>query len=134
MPTKQEVYDSVENKTYTQKEVSALIHTISNKELANSVKVIKKGDVFINIKSNKARPFVVLKVFKERVLSISMSTTEDYMNIMPFSCRIFGDNYFSFNIQLVSADEVRKNFVGVFEDKKSLNEVISIVKETINKI
>lgn len=134
MPTKQEVYDSVENRNYTQKEVKALIHTISNKELSNCVKTIKKGDVFTNVKANKTRPFVVLKVFKERVLAISMSTTEDYMTVIPFSCRIFGDNYFSFNIQLVHVDEVRKNFVGVLEDKKALNDVIRIVKETTIKL
>lgn len=135
MPTKNEVYESIENRNYTQKEVKSLIYSISSKNHSNKPSVVKKGDVFINChSSNKPRPYIVAKVFKDRSICIAMSTTEDFLNVCSFSCRVFGDNYFSFNTILVNNDDIRDNFCGVLEDTKSLNNAIQLIKASIEKL
>lgn len=135
MPTKNEVYESVEDRIYTQKEVKALIHSIKETNKGAIYGDIRKYDVFVSRSaSNKSRPFVVLKVFGNRVLALGMSTTQDYMNMIEFEDRIFGKGFFNLNVIVFETEFVKTNFIGVFEETKKVNDCIKLIKETINKL
>lgn len=135
MPTKKEVYESIEDREYTCKEVKALVHSIKENNKGHIYGDIRKYDVFVNYTiSNKSRPYVVLKVFGSRVLAIGMSTTQDYMNVIEFEDRIFGKGFLNMNVSIFEVSYVKENFIGVFEEKVVVNECIKLIKETINKL
>lgn len=94
---------------------------------------IRKGDVFRSFTGKKLRPCVVVKVLKDVVIAIPLSTTEDCINLAPFNSRFFGENYFSTCLTTHCFEEVNKGFVGILEDNKSLNSAIKLLKEFINK-
>ena len=65
---------------------------------------------------------------KEKSICIGLSTTQNFLNICRFDCRVFGYNFINFNILMVENSYIRKNFLGVLEDKKAIREAINVIK------
>lgn len=95
--------------------------------------ILKKGDVFRAFTGKKNRYHCVVKVIKDVVVTIPMSTTNDCITLSPFNSRFFGENYFGTCLTTHCLDEALDNFCGVLEDIKSLNIAIKDLKQFINK-
>lgn len=93
---------------------------------------IKKGDVFRAFTGKKNRYHCVVKVTKDVVIAIPMSTTEDCITLSSFKSRFFGENYFSTCLTTHCLEEAVENFCGVLEDNKSLNNAIKELKQFLN--
>lgn len=136
MPLKEEILEMItDNRVYSGKEVRHLITSVKTSVEGESsgyrgdrIILVKKGDVFKCNLSNKTRPYLVLKVGKEKSICIGLSTTQNFLNICRFDCRVFGYNFINFNILMVENSYIRKNFLGVLEDKKAIREAINVIK------
>jgi hypothetical protein len=97
-------------------------------------KYLKKGDIIKAMGGWKVRPCVVIKVDKDIVYAIPLSTTEDGINLCEANSRFLTENYFSKSIISVTKENALKNFVGVYDNPKNLNEAIKKVKENLINI
>ena len=94
---------------------------------------LKKGDVFRAFTGKKNRHHCVIKVTKDVVIAIPMSTTDDCITLSPFSSRFFGENYFGTCLTTHCLEEALGNFCGVLEDIKSLNRAVKELKQFLNE-
>lgn len=93
---------------------------------------IKKGDVLIAFEGVKSRPCVVVKVLKDKtVLYIPLTSTENVHCLSSFTSRFFGEGCFSKSFSVCTEEFAIQNFVGVFDNMKSLNVAIKKLKEFI---
>jgi hypothetical protein len=97
-------------------------------------KYIKKGDIIKAMGGWKVRPCVVIKVDKDIVYCIPLSTTEDGINLCKANSRFLTENYFSKSIISVTKENALKNFTGVYDNPKNLNEAIKKIKEKLINI
>lgn len=137
MPTKQEVLDSIQNRTYTESEVIGLIHSIKNNSLFNNPSKILKGDIILlynNTKGIKKRPAVVIKVLKETVVVLPLTTTNDHNVLMRFNTRFKEENYISKNMNTLTIEYAKENHIGIFENRRALNKAIKLFKEYVSII
>lgn len=133
MASKKEVMDEFQNhQTYLGSTIKEKINTINGKK--ESPTIIKKGDVFATFVGTKSRPCVITKVKKDgTIVAIPLTSTENVHNLLPYNSRFFGEGWFS-NVYVISTEEfVRDNFIGVFDNIKSLNEGIKTLREFIKK-
>lgn len=94
-------------------------------------KHLKKGDIIKNGVAFKVRPCVVIKVEKDIVYSIPLSTTENSNNLCETKSRFFENSYFSKSIVSNTIEVALKNYTGIYDNSKHLNKVIKQLKETL---
>lgn len=94
---------------------------------------LKKGDVFRAFTGKKNRYHCVIKVIKDVVIAIPMSTTEDCINLSSFNSRFFGENHFGTCLTTHCLEEAIDDFCGILDDVKSLNRAIKGLKQFFNE-
>lgn len=97
---------------------------------------LKKGDV-IKISGStlsKSRPGVVVKVTKDKVYLMPITSSENVHSIFKFSSRFWGDGWFCDSLIGVKMDVAKENFYGVFDSPKDLKEAILRFKDVANFI
>ena len=95
--------------------------------------VLKKGDVIKLESGIKVRPCVIIKVYKDFVIAIPLTSTENIHNLCVSSSRFFGEGWFSNTYVIVPIGLALERFIGVYDDMKVLNNAIKELKIFIEK-
>ena len=134
--TKKELIDSFQpTQTYLGSFIRSQVNQIySETRNVNCPVSFKKGDVYLSYCGVKSRPCVIVKVFKDFVVGIPLTSGENIHSSVPYKCRFFGEGYLGKTIDIASKEYVQSYFVGVFEDKKAIKLAIENIKEFINKL
>ena len=134
--TKKELIDSFQpTQTYLGSFIRSQVNQIySETRNVNCPVSFKKGDVYLSYCGVKSRPCVIVKVFKDFVVGIPLTSGENIHSSVPYKCRFFGEGYLGKTIDIASKEYVQSYFVGVFEDKKAIKEALENIKEFVNKL
>ena len=133
--TKKEVLDSFQaNQSYLGSFIKDKITSISAKGVSGTPISIKKGDVYVSYCGTKKRPCVVVKILKDVVVGIPLTSGENIHSSVPYKCRFFGEGYLGKTIDIASKEYVQSYFAGVFEDKKAIKEALENINEFVNKL
>ena len=133
--TKKEVLDSFQaNQSYLGSFIKDKITSISAKGVSGTPISIKKGDVYVSYCGAKKRPCVVVKILKDVVVGIPLTSGENIHSSVPYKCRFFGDGFLGKTIDIASKEYVQTYFAGVFEDKGAIKEALENIKEFVNKL
>jgi len=131
-PAKDNIINSLTKETYGKKEVSHLLNTLSSR--IHAPDIIKKGDVYINKALMKSRPYVIIKVCKDKVYSIPLTTTNNMFVLCECKSRFFVNSYFTKQLTMVNIKYVNDNFVGIYDNTRHLNIVIRKLSEHIKSL
>lgn len=137
MCTKNSVIEKLQNKNYSMAEVRHLIGTITKVE-TNRPKFLRKNDVIIRVGSatraeQKRRPYVVIKVLKDKCLAMPLSTTEDELNLCESQSRFFGNGFFTSHIVTIKIEDALDNFAGVYDNPRLVNKAVREMKQFLTK-
>ena len=134
--TKKELIDSFQpTQTYLGSFIRSQVNQISNEiRNVNCTVSFKKGDVYVSYCGTKKRPCVVVKILKDVVVGIPLTSGENIHSSVPYKCRFFGEGYLGKTIDIASKEYVQSYFVGVFEDKGAIKEALENIKEFVNKL
>ncbi len=133
--TKKEVLDSFQaNQFYLGSFIKDKITSISAKGVSGTPISIKKGDVYVSYCGAKKRPCVVVKILKDVVVGIPLTSGENIHSSVSYKCRFFNEGFLCNTIDIASKEYVLENFTGIFEDKKAIKLAIENIKEFINKL
>lgn len=133
--TKKEVIDSFQsNQSYLGSFIKDKINSISAKGVSGTPTTLKKGDVYVSYCGVKKRPCVVVKILKDVVVGIPLTSGENIHSSVPYKCRFFDEGFLCNTIDIASKEYVLENFTGIFEDKKAIKLAIENIKEFINKL
>ena len=134
--TKKELIDSFQpTQTYLGSFIRSQVNQISNEiRNVNCTVSFKKGDVYVSYCGTKKRPCVVVKILKDVVVGIPLTSGENIHSSVPRKCRFFGEGYLGKTIDIASKEYVQSYFAGVFEDKKAIKEALENIKEFVNKL
>ena len=131
--TKKELIDSFQpTQTYLGSFIRSQVNQISRN--VNCPVSFKKGDVYLSYCGVKSRPCVIVKVFKDFVVGIPLTSGENIHSSVPYKCRFFEEGYLGKTIDIASKEYVQSYFVGVFEDKGAIKEALENIKEFVNKL
>lgn len=131
MPSKEEVLNSIQpTQQYLGSFVREKIESITTTFVKRRPSVVKVGDVYRAFQGVKVRPLVVVKILKDVIISVPLTSTENIHNSgIPYKCRFFGEGFFCKTYDLTSKELVIENFVGVLEDKKAIRQIKNEIKE-----
>lgn len=116
-------------KNYKGSEVAHIVNQVTS--IKNDVTKLKKGDVILQVSGAKTRPAVIIKVFKDRVITIPLTSEENPHSLFKANSRFFGESWFC-NLYMISTIEYAKNnFAGVYDNSKDVNKAIKALKEFI---
>ena len=134
--TKKELIDSFQpTQTYLGSFIRSQVNQISNETRSVNCPVsFKKGDVYLSYCGVKSRPCVIVKVFKDFVVGIPLTSGENIHSSVSYKCRFFNEGFLCNTIDIASKEYVLENFTGIFEDKKAIKLAIENIKEFINKL
>lgn len=118
-------------KAYVGSEIRKRIWNTNTKFKPNK---IRKGDVISLYVGSKSRPCVVVKVLKDKVVSLPMTSSENIHNITSFKSRFFGEGFISNDISTCDFDTALTNFAGVLDDRDSINIAINNLKKFVEKL
>lgn len=95
--------------------------------------IIKKGDAIVVQEGAKTRPCIVAKVLSDRtVIYIALTGSENVHCMTPFKSRFFSEGCFSRSFSVCTEEYALENFVGIFDDNKTLNRAIKDLKDFVN--
>lgn len=122
--------------TYIGTRVKELVNEVTCEDAPIQPLILKKGDVIrVRIQadgSNKPRPAVIIKVCKDYVISIPLTSCSDTNALCETSgSRFFKEGYFC-NIYIVTPIE-KAVFIGIYDNMKSLNNAIKELRLFIVK-
>ena len=134
--TKKELIDSFQpTQTYLGSFIRSQVNQISNETHSVNCPIsFKVGDVYLSYCGVKSRPCVVVKVFKDFVVGIPLTSGENIHSSVPYKCRFFGEGFLGKTIDIASKEYVQTYFVGVFENSKAIKLAIENIKEFVNKL
>ena len=95
---------------------------------------LRKGDVIVLPIGVKTRPCTIIKVLKDIVVALPVTSSENNHNVTPYNSRFFGEGHFSNDIVTCNLDLAKDKFVGILDDKESLNIAISNLKKFVEKL
>lgn len=131
MKSKSDVISTVDpTKTYLGSFVIARINEVECDD-THIPTTLKKGDVIVLQTGTKRRPAVVIRVKKDKVVTIPLTSTENIHNLCKGNSRFFGETWFCNEYRLVEIEQARKAFVGIYDNTKALNEAIKELRTFI---
>lgn len=133
MKSKTEIIESIDpKKTYIGSYVIARVNEVEvDDRFAPSV--LKKGDVIRVYAGVKQRPCVIIKVKTDMVICIPLTSTENVNNLCYGKSRFYGESFFSNEYKVVDVENAKRNFIGVYDNTKCLNNAIKELKLFILK-
>lgn len=138
MSSKADILEKINSNTsYIGTKVKEFVNSVTCENDPQIPSVYKKGDVIrvrINATSDKTRPSIIIKVAKEYVISIPLTSVEDINALCPSTgSRFFKDCFFC-NTYVVTPTHIANiNFLGVYDSPKALNNAIKELRMFINK-
>ena len=134
--TKKDLIDSFQpTQTYLGSFIRSQVNQISSETRSVNCPVsFKKGDDYLSYCGVKSRPCVIVKVFKDFVVGIPLTSGENIHSSVPYNCRFFGEGYLGKTFDIASKEYISNYFVGVFEDRKAIKLALEGIKEFVNKL
>lgn len=133
--TKNEVKEQLTEGSYSQEQVRGYINMIECTPAATLTETrqkpskLKRGDVILLQSGTKTRPCVIIKVKKDIVHLVPMTTTTDHQVLMPCSGRFYEGSHFSKNIVTSTHEHAIQYFAGVYDKPSDIKKVISALSE-----
>ena len=123
--------------TYIGTKVKEFVNSVSCENSPQVPNLYKRGDVIkvrVNATSDKPRPSVVVRVTKDYLVSIPLTSVDDTNSLCESTgSRFFKDCYFC-NIYVIILLYIADiNFIGVYDSPKSLNNAIKQLRIFITK-
>lgn len=123
--------------TYIGSKVKEFINLVTCENSPQVPKLYKRGDVIrvrVNTTSDKTRPSIVIRVTKDYLVSIPLTSAEDVNTLCPSTgSRFFKDCYFCNTYVITPLHIADINFIGVYDSPKSLNNAIKQLRIFITK-
>jgi len=94
---------------------------------------LKKGDVYTISVSKYPRPVVIIKVLKDKVIGIPLTSTENVNALYKGNSRFFGESYFCNSFTVTNKEDALKRFTSVYDNSKVLNNAIKALRAFINE-
>jgi len=94
---------------------------------------LRKSDVIKLSSGVKIRPCVIVKVKKDYVVAIPLTSKQNIHNLCVSESRFFGNGYFCNNYITAPIELARENFIGVYDNSKVLNNAIKELRIFIGK-
>lgn len=132
MPSKEKILSEIPNVAHSGAQVKHLISSISFIE-DNAPTVLKKGDCVLQQCGPKSRPVILVKILKDIVVGIPLSTTKDELTLCISNSRFRRDGYFTNQITTMSKEYAKKFFIGTYDNNKALNNAIREMKQFLIK-
>lgn len=134
MPTKQEAIESIVNhQNYVGSYVKKIISEIDDLGIKGKPSVIRKHDVIKITSQKKYRPGVVIKVTKEYVIAIPLTSSENVHCMSESKSRFFKDGCFTNGYEVVPIDLAFENWIGIYGNAKLVNNAIKELRQFISK-
>lgn len=120
--------------TYIGSAVKGFINEVTC-EAKTAPDFFKKGDIIKvgSSQSDKKRPSVIVKVAKDYVVSIDLTTTENLRVLCESKSRFLKDSFFCNSYTITPIDLAKESFIGVYDNMKVLNQAIKELKVFISK-
>ena len=116
MPSKSRVLEDIDKIDKQSLSISMVKYLINSINVEPNIPMyFKKGDIILNEVGYK-RPCVVIKVEKDFLLTIPLSTTKDCLNLCKYKSRFLRDGFYSKSIVAIKTDYARNNFIGIFDN------------------
>ena len=119
--------------TFSKAQVAVMLSNVDNTSLtvkATKPTKLKIGDVILMPAGLKVRPCVIIKVKKDVVHFVPLTTTEDHQVLMKCSSRFYGDTSFFTKGVLTTTHELAiKYFAGVYDKPSDIKKLITALSE-----
>lgn len=131
--TRQETIDNIiPTSTYVGSAVRKMINEISDIRVPPAH--FKKGDIIkVYVPSQKPRPAVIIRVREEYVVSIPLTTDENVHCMTESNSRFTRESCFCNSYIVTPIETAKENFLGVYDNTKSLNTAIKELRLFIAK-
>ena len=133
--TRTEVKDSLNQESYSVLKVRELINKVEyvvpdpTPSKCQPTK-LKLGDVILMPAGLKVRPCVIIKIKKDLIHFVPLTTTENHQVLMPCSGRFFGYTSFFTKSVLTTTHEIAiSHFAGVYDKPSDIKKVITALSE-----
>lgn len=127
----------ISTQSYLGSTVKTWINEITCENDVRIPNFLKVGDairVNVNSKSNKPRPSIIVKILKESVISIPLTSADDLNTLCPsVGSRFFKDCNFCNTWVITPKDKALGQYLGVYESPASLKNAVKELKIFINK-
>lgn len=135
MSTKSEIIAKiVPTSSYLGKFVKDMIEEIEVESYSNHPPTIfRKGDVIRSFAGNKVHPSVIIKVKEGYVISINLTSSESAHCMSESSSRFFRTSYFCNSYVVTPIALAKENFLGCYDNNKTLNNAIRELRMFISK-
>jgi len=133
MTNREKTLASLNQPTYSQATVRTLITQLTTVG-EGAPSVLKKGDVYKVQVGAKYRPAVIVRVLPTVVYSIPLTHENGEFSILPVDSRFFGQGYFCNQLLSSTIEYAKSQFLGVFDNMKSVNEALKLIKEQVKKL
>lgn len=125
------IAEVIPTNTYLGSHVRSLINKVTCED-ATKPTHLKKHDVITTYAGVKSRPAVIVKVFKDFVAAIPLTTGNSVHCLSESKSRFFRDGCFCNMYVIVPLDVAMENFIGMYDNPKLVNTAIKNLKEFIN--
>lgn len=136
MTVKEKIIEEISSKfkdgmSFSTANVKSIISSVT----LDAIKVVqppsklKKGDVFTSMVGTKVRPCVVIKIVKDTVIYVPLTTADCINSLSPYTSRFLRDGWFTNTISTCEIEYATKNFICVFDNQKDLRVAINALKE-----
>lgn len=133
MKSKTEIIETIDpKKTYIGSYVIARINDVDTDDRFIPT-TLKKSDVIKHQAGSKIRPCVIIKVKTDKVICLLLTSTENIHYLCESKSRFFGNTYFSNEYKVIEIERAKRNFIGVYDNHKYLNNAIKELKLFILK-
>ena len=123
--------------TYIGTKVKEFVNSVSCENSPQVPKLYKRGDVIrvrVNTTSDKTRPSIVVRVTKDYLVSIPLTSVDDTNSLCESTgSRFFKDCYFCNTYVITPLHIADINFIGVYDSPKSLNNAIKNLRIFITR-
>ena len=123
--------------TYIGTKVKEFVNSVSCENSPQVPNLYKRGDVIkvrVNATSDKPRPSVVVRVTKDYLVSIPLTSVDDTNSLCESTgSRFFKDCYFCNTYVITPLHIADINFIEVYDSPKSLNNAIKQLRIFITK-
>lgn len=135
MSSKKEVIEKIiPTQNYLGSFVKSMILEITCEEKQHPPLTFKKGDVIRICKPlNKPRPSVIIKVTKEYVISIPLTSTESVHCLAESESRFFSTGCFCNSYEVTPLEVAKESFIGVYDNPKALTNAIKELRVFIKQ-
>lgn len=134
MSSKAEVLAKISNSnTYVGSFVKQFVNEVTCENNTNIPNKLRRGDAITTYSGQKARPSIIVKVHKDYVISLPLTSSENPNSLCEFESRFFGKGFFC-NVYAVTPTKYAfERFIGVFDNHKALNNAVKELRLFIGK-